>query len=146
MNQALSPVCNEITDFDFFCGLMVRAVRKQDTNITLFAEESARRNLHEVWLLPESADAFTPSILTRMCVNSIEELVRLFDPGSDVRACTAYKKQQDLLHAFAPQLDRAHFLYGSYETVSGPVVRIVFGDSWSMKDFESAGFDLESTD
>jgi hypothetical protein len=150
MNQTDVVALREVSHFACLSGVYIRAVLQQDTNVTLFAGESPRRVLHEVWLMPEGGDAFTPNLLSRMCVNSTMELAAMFDPvrSTTEQALFAYKKQREMVEVFAPDADlnSRHFYYGTFATKSGPVVQVVFGDKRSMQDFERAGFDLEPSE
>ena len=150
MNQTDVVVLKEISRFACLSCEYIRAVLQQDTNVTLFAGESPRRVLYEVWLMPEASQAFTPDLLSRMCFNSMTELATIFDPNrSPIESAPhAYKKSREMIEAFAPELmDKpTDFYFGTFVTKAGPVVQVVFGDKNSMRDFERAGFDLEPSD
>lgn len=147
MNEFVTLVSNVISCFDELNGRFVRAVRQHDTITTLFAAEAPRRVLHEVWILPETEEAFTLEMLKPMHCASIADLVKQFDPTkcSEDRTFTAVKRQLELISEFAPTLSHEHlgFWYGYQNVPDGFVVRVVFGTHKSMQDFEVAGFDIE---
>lgn len=112
-----------ISHHDDFNGVFVRAVCPEEGRDT--------SQVVTVLLLPEDAPAFTPELLTRMCFNSSEELMRFIAPFTcpEDRILHAIRKQMELARIFAPAwlYDDIAFFYSIRQVETGSVLEIRFG-------------------
>ncbi len=143
----MNSILGEVSHFDQFSGVFVRAVLKPETSTGSNAETQPKKRLYEVWILPEDSSFFSEKILLRMCFDTMNDLARFFDTSTcpEDRVLHAVRKQMELLVAFAQNIthSQAVFHYCVHESSDGPVVKVVFGDSRSMASFQPAMYWLE---